>query len=572
MLAEKVRAASGITVLFLLLTSALTSQTIDFDLSDYEKPDLKRHSLDTEFDLSGRHQFSDGLMSNSTSSYDTDNFTNTFYFNGSGTYSYLRYTNKVQRNLSAVLTLNDWFNGNNREQENSPLERTYLDDVYDYGFDSELRLSAGNRYYPVNSDLFFETNLFFRPEFSFEKSETTEEDDYDYTTTIDGLNGYDYYEGLNYTKEIEYEEDKETSSGISFDPEILAGYGRIDDVSDARIAVYIYQDLKDKNCLERHPSKEDIVTLSKLITTLKNERFFDAREKKIEDITRIDSFLKDNGFVKDNGPAYFTSIYDNWEYPAKQRLSGCRISAGFVPEFSYSVSSSKNNYENSDYHDRFSSYYTGGVEFEPEEYHYSSKAVYEEEVDATYSGYGLFGIVKFEHEKPLSLNLQGSFSSRIMYGRDVSDAEYDYKEMSRYDVTDILITETTVDSTLTHSESDTTYTVESNSESKMLDVSVSCALRYYPSTRTDMGVRLNAVYNYWDTDYEYYSEEYNDISQALSISLMADTNYYFSPQLRLSGNVLMSYNAQDIEYDDDNERESDNFSIGYGLTLNYYIF
>jgi hypothetical protein len=574
MFRSKANTVTKIVVIFFLV-SISNAQVIDFDLSEYTPPEYKRHSLDTEFSLGGNSSFSDGYMDFGTSESDVDNSRNLFSLSGEGIYSYMRYTDNLQRGMTADLKLSGSIYDYDNEQENSPDDRIYLLNRYEYDLGSSLRLSGYNRYYPGNSGFFLETNIFVDPKLSYEKNKTTDEYDFDYTTRIDSLGGYDYYESDLTTEDVEYEESRIYSSGISFDPEILFGFGRIDYVSDARIAVYIYQDLQDRNCLDKLPSKEDIIKLSELITILKNERFFDAREKKIEDITRIDTFLKENGFVKENGPAYFTSLYDNWDYPEKRRSSGYRISAGFVPELGYSVSSKVDIDKDTYYYNAHSSYYLAGVQYDSASTISNDQDISETNADTYTTNVGLFGVLRYEHEIPLSLNLQGSFRSEILFGKLSSDSDKDYDITASSDYSQIHTTETSVDSTVSHSERDTAYTQETNIESGRIAATVSYALRYYPSTRTDMGIALSGSYIYWDDTYEYNEQKtsYND--QAIRIAVSSDANYYFSPQLRLSGNVSLVYTGLDeeIEYNDQKrEQDSNQFSLSYGVTLNYYIF
>lgn len=574
MFQSKVNTVTKIVVIF-FLSSISYAQVIDFDLSEYTPPEFKRHSLDTKFSLGGKNSYSDGYMDFGTSEADLDNFTNLFSLNGEGVYSYMRYTDNIQREMTADMMLSGSIYDNDNEQENSPDDRIYLKDRSKYDIGTSLRLSGYNRYYPGNSGLFLETNVFVYPKLNYEKNETTDEYDNKDIFSIDDIGGYDYYESSRYTKDIEYEENKTSSSSISFDPEILLGFGRIDEVSDARAAVYIFQDLQDKNCLEKLPSEEEIIKLSELITILKNERFFDAREKKIADITRIDAFLKDNGFLKENGPAYFTSLYDNWDYPEKRRSSGYRISAGFIPEFGYSVSSEADTDENTYYYNYHSSYYLDGVQYNSTSTFSNDQDISETNADTHTTNEGLFGVLRYEHETPLSLNLQGSFRSEILFGKSSSDSDKDYDITASSDNLYINTTETSVDTTVTHSERDTTYTQETNIESGRIEAFVSYALRYYPSTRTDMGIALSGAYLYWDTTIEYYEQKTSYIDQALNITLKSDANYYFSPQLRLSGNVSLDYTVLDGKYeygDNESEQSSNRFAFSYGITLNYFIF
>ncbi len=113
------------------------------------------------------------------------------------------------------------------------------------------------------------------------------------------------------------------------------GWGRIHDVTNARLALYILDDLVRLHCLTRSPSREEILDFSQLITHMNNERIFDNREKIIASIKALDDWLRQRDLLKTAGAEYFTSMYDNWENAVwwDRREHGSRISLSFHPSW-----------------------------------------------------------------------------------------------------------------------------------------------------------------------------------------------------------------------------------------------
>jgi hypothetical protein len=116
----------------------------------------------------------------------------------------------------------------------------------------------------------------------------------------------------------------------------LIGKGRIEQVQDARMALYLLDDLFLLNREKRSLSDEDVNDLAQLITRLKYKRFFDSRLRNIAEITAIDSFMQKKGIVNTADAVYFTSLNDNWAYANNPvRYSGHRLFAGLEASFDY---------------------------------------------------------------------------------------------------------------------------------------------------------------------------------------------------------------------------------------------
>jgi hypothetical protein len=132
------------------------------------------------------------------------------------------------------------------------------------------------------------------------------------------------------------------------------GRGRIENVTDAQMAMYILNDLQKQGLLSFPPDGQTYNELAKLITQINNRRIFDYRRKRIYELTQIDSFLKNKGLATSTDIRHFTTINDNWTFAFNPyRFSGSRWFVRLKPgaELNYQKFDSK--YINSDSHSRY---------------------------------------------------------------------------------------------------------------------------------------------------------------------------------------------------------------------------
>ncbi len=141
-----------------------------------------------------------------------------------------------------------------------------------------------------------------------------------------------FHEQLNWNEKPYKTNTFNTSAAIS----IGVGIGRVEQVGDARKAIYIIEDLQKKGGLKKRLTDREITQFASLITTIKNKRSFDSRIKLMEDITAIDSFLISSDYITNPGVAYYTTLYDNWLYAGENRKSGNRFEIGIRPSGKYS--------------------------------------------------------------------------------------------------------------------------------------------------------------------------------------------------------------------------------------------
>lgn len=113
------------------------------------------------------------------------------------------------------------------------------------------------------------------------------------------------------------------------------GFGRIEPVTDAWHAVRILTELDKLRCLIQPPTSEQIYDLAEKLSDLNYHRIFDSRLGRIRRMTALDKHLYDNKLVDERSSAYFTALYDMYEFGIQtDRYSGERISYGIMPEIS----------------------------------------------------------------------------------------------------------------------------------------------------------------------------------------------------------------------------------------------
>ncbi len=117
------------------------------------------------------------------------------------------------------------------------------------------------------------------------------------------------------------------------------GKGRLENVQDAQMAMFIMNDLQKMGLLDHEPDAATQYEFAALITDINNRRVFDSRKRRIYELTRIDSFLQAKQLIAAPSIGYFTTVNDNWALAFNPgRLSGTRFYAQLKPGISLSVS------------------------------------------------------------------------------------------------------------------------------------------------------------------------------------------------------------------------------------------
>jgi len=100
----------------------------------------------------------------------------------------------------------------------------------------------------------------------------------------------------------------------SINPSIGVGQGRLEYVSNAQMALFILEDLKDAGKIKGTVSKELTYKFTDLVTQLYNTRVFDFRKRRNYEVAKIDSFLRQNKIISSTDVTTYNIIADNWNY------------------------------------------------------------------------------------------------------------------------------------------------------------------------------------------------------------------------------------------------------------------
>lgn len=300
-----------------------------------------------------------------------------------------------------------------------------------------------------------------------------------------------------------------TSKVLELSVPLRVGKGRIERVEDARQAIYILENLSKRKVLNRELTGEEIDAFARVISAVKNKRFFDARLRLIDEVTAVDSFLVASGALASGGAAYFTTLYDYWMYgDLFERKSGTEISGGVTPSFGYS--------------------------------RYESPILFDSGIVDLYESRrrmpSISADVRFDFERPLNLywqnsawvSLSGKYLLEKYWEKDQGDIRSDRKEK--------------------------------NYQARLAG---RYAFGYYPNSRTNINLGIEETLG-WDK-YDYLADDGSFLS--VNTSLALDLYYYFSPQFRLAVNGLLVHYYED-RANSDYSRWLGNLT----LTLTYSLF
>jgi hypothetical protein len=346
-------------VVFSLKSSV--AQNTTFKLSDYKNPDYFYQTLDMNFGLNN------SINLQKFNSEPNDYNQNNFRFSGDAQLYYSNYANslKSQSEMHASLS-GDLTNASTHytsETYNSESKQNDFSNYESFNINGLKRFyNAKQNYFEINGSL----GLGYR-----------------------GMSGKN--SRYNSDTLIGSDEDKTINFNNSITGSFLIGTGRIEQVQDARLALFLLDDLKRLNREKRVSSDEDVMELARLITSLKYKRFFDDRLRKIAEISAIDSFMQLKGIVSKTDATYFTSLNDNWNFannPA--RYSGWRLYTGIEGHFDYF-------------------YYKNTSEIIMPAKDFIEK-------NENRHGISAFAVAGLSHEKPISLKWQQSASVKGMFG------------------------------------------------------------------------------------------------------------------------------------------------------------
>jgi len=295
------------------------------------------------------------------------------------------------------------------------------------------------------------------------------------------------------------------------------GVGRIEQVEDARQAIYILEALSTKGILTRHLSDAEIFNLSQQVSRVKNKRFLDSRLHLIDEITSIDSFFVSNNLLNKQDATYFTTLNDLWQNGANfSRRSGHEFMISLMPIMNIENRKNQTTYFMPD----SISWY---------KYNLNSK--------------GGHLTISYNYEKAANLNWQHSVEATLTGSTQLYNQSY---STSFYQIVSPI-----------------------KSNQSILNLTGKYSIGYYPSTRTYLtaSITQNVVlsYNkYYDStlfDSKPWQKQFSSNSE-----LNLSAYYYISSQLRLSGSAgLRNYYSKNQDYRDNELSGSFTANLSYSF-------
>jgi hypothetical protein len=461
----------------LMACTIINGQYSQFDLSKYKLPDIKTSRLELNSYLTNNLSKSSYRMSDDT----IENSNNTT--SGSLDLAYYRFRNsrKYQGDLSIRAYLKPDLDRSTRQDETTR----------DNSMATNFTVQSINRFY-LNDKLFLEAD----PYLSYKSS----------------VSRYQRDDLPNDSRE-----NMSLQSG-SISMPLSIGYGRIEPVEDARLAIYILEELSRAGRIPGTPSEELILEMAGEISKIKRERFFDTRIRKIAELHVIDSFLIANDLVSSDDITYFSILNDNWDYSGgPQRESGFLINTGL----SNMISMSSNKHD---------IYYSFG--------------------DSTSSNnrikdYLIGGFINMRYAKPLNLYWQTSATFQTSYNL----------EFERY--------------------SGDTDVLQAGSDARVFGTYLSGEIEYLPNSRSSFRLSVDGVYRNANSDLSMNIGEPENLSvsvNAFSLYQAFDMYYYVSSRLRVEVSSYFSLvNLRDKTTYESTMPEEESFRDAVGNNLTFSL-
>lgn len=288
-----------------LAVKTSNAQDSAFKLSDYKNPNYFYQTLDLNFGLNS------WLSLNQSGAIDKS-VTNTFSLSSNAGAIYSLYINSPGTQTELQTSLYGDLGSSVHNSKYEPLSSESNSNTFSHV--ENLNIEGLKRFYNAKQNYFEVNGLVFGNDFSSSTEETDK-----FSDTIHSQYTFD-----------------NKLFNLNISGAILIGKGRIEQVQDARMALYLLDDLQKLNRQSQIASNEEVLALASEITRLKYKRFFDDRLRKIAEITAIDSFLQKNGIAGTTDATYFTSLTDNWNYSNNPvRNSGKRFFTGIEAEYMY---------------------------------------------------------------------------------------------------------------------------------------------------------------------------------------------------------------------------------------------
>ncbi|MEP6794871.1 MAG: hypothetical protein ABJB16_11130 [Saprospiraceae bacterium] len=191
------------------------------------------------------------------------------------------------------------------------------------------------------------------------------------------------------------------------------GHGRLEPVSDVTMALFLLKDVIDIGLDPQAIHQEDVIAFGKLMATVRNQRIFDTRRKRIYELRTLYDFMLTKGWVLPNDPGFFTVLTDNWLYNfGTSRYSGNRWTYLFIPRLSPNVNSS-NQTDNTNSENKNQSY-SGSLSVMYE--HNKPQSLYRNFRRIHHLQAGVFNYINISNEDKITYSsFLGEFSNEIGY-------------------------------------------------------------------------------------------------------------------------------------------------------------
>jgi len=261
------------------------------NLNSYKLTDYRYRTLLTSLNASSENEYLNDNVKSST---------NSFNSSCSGQYTSTKYSRRYIGYQSLGLSI---------RKESSKSEYDTIS--WNKNFSTSLNFSynTNNSFY-ITNDFFFEV---------------------DFRSIIFPTNYYSKNEHL-----LDVSKTNQNNFSINNQLILQVGKGRIEDVSDARTAIYILDDLQKQGRLSRTLDQQEVFEFADFITKTLNKRVIDSRIKRIKEYVAIDSFLVAKGLTTKTDGLYFGLINDNWNYARTQYwLTGSKLYFGVSPFLGY---------------------------------------------------------------------------------------------------------------------------------------------------------------------------------------------------------------------------------------------
>ncbi|MBN2639577.1 MAG: hypothetical protein JXR65_10890 [Bacteroidales bacterium] len=489
--------SSVLLALFFIFAIQVYAQQ-NYNIADFVNPNYRYHSLDFTLNLNS---------SNSLGRYESDNSdlfkSNYSNLNLNLNAAYYQIKNTVRYQGTQYISVYTQGTLNNNLNELT-LQTVYYDAHSKYrNINLQLNYSSSNRFYKTKKQFL---EIIPAVNLNFQNSRT-----------------------INDMTPVNYPLNSKTignSNYLNFGLSVMLGVGRIENIENARLALYIINDLQKRGNIKKNLSNDQVKQLADFITILRNKRFFDSRLQNIAQITAVDSLLTAMGIREHANAGYFMILNDDWNYAnGPVRQSGQRFAFGLTPGYSYDLSKS-----------------TRETVVNP-----SSPATLttsSEKTDLTSLEFSAYYYI----EKPVNLTWQ--HSTRIRVGYQLRKQEYKYL-------------------------TDQVQNYKNSLNYPNLNFALERIYGYYPNSRTNLILDLKSG-GLYVTEKPDGSVDVKNKEFSLFASVFLRGNYYFSPRLRLNLNVGVNYNYQHFENNMGTPQQTAEYthlwSPELSLNLRYSIF